>query len=311
MKYFVIHSGRDLQQVQEMMSQWSDKYENIQFIVLNGSQENWEGDAIARIRECGKVLYIVGKTSADSPYIQRELNIANDEDKDIYVYKLEESYRINECLTKSMKRGNAFVGEYEGEIIIKKARDRVYLLDEEALHDRMREDGSELERMLRGKSFEDKQTLLEQYKMFVQTSEDLVRRKQSVNSFYVTLTSLVLGAIVSIFCASKDLSQNIAGDNLMFYATIGLSMVGLVICGSWISLLRSYSDLNSDKIKIIGAIEAYLPLKLYETEWVMMARSLGNKKYRSFTRKEIVVAGIFCAMFAVVLALSIVLCLRA
>ena len=307
MKYFVIHSGRDLQQVQDMMSRWSDKYENIQFIVLNGSQENWEGDAIARIRECGKVLYIVGETSADSPYIQKELDMANNEDKDIYVYKLEASYRINECLTKSLKGGNAFAGEYEGEIIIKKARDRVYLLDEEGLHHRMRDDGSELERMLRGRSFEDKQTLLEQYKMFVQTSEDLVRRKQSVNSFYVTLTSLVLGAIVSIFCASKDLAQSIAGENLVYYATMGLSVVGLVICVSWISLLKSYSALNSDKIKIISAIEAYLPLKLYETEWVMMARSLGNKKYRSFTNKEIVVASIFCGMFALLLVLSVAL----
>lgn len=288
--------------MQDMISQWSEIHENIQFVVLNGSQENWEGDAIARIRECGKVLYIVGETSADSQYIQLELDFANNEEKDIYVYKLKESNRINDCLTKGRKNRNAFTGEYEGEIVIKKARDRVYLLDEEALHRRMSEDSGELDKILRGRSFEDKQTLLEQYKMFVQTSEDLVRRKQSVNSFYVTLTSLVLGAIVSVFCAYKDLSQAFTGGNLACYAVMGLSVVGFVICLSWINLLKSYSDLNSSKMKIISAIEAYLPLKLYETEWVVLTRDLGNKKYLSFTQKELLVAKIFCWMFVLLFA---------
>jgi len=307
MKYYVIHSGKDIEEVKRLMTKWSDAYENVQFVILEGNQTNWEGDAMARIRECGKVLYLVGEASAGSPYIQIELDIARKEAKDIYVYKLKASNKVNDCLMKTHKDQNLLQGEYEGEIIIGKAKEQVFLLSDDELKHRMEDDSQEVEKILKGGNYSDKEILMEQYKMFVQTSEDLVSRKQTVNTFYVTLNSILLGAIVSIVCAVGDI-MTVAGDNFVIYIIAAfLSVIGVVICCSWMTLLTSYSDLNASKMAIINCIEERLALKLFDTEWALLTRRIGNKKYRSFTVKELAVAKIFVALYVLIMIAAIVL----
>ena len=308
MKYFVIHSGKDFDSVKLLIRKWSEISDNIQFVVLEGSQSNWEGDATARIRECGKIIYIVGEFSADSPYIQIELDIAKKEDKDIYVYKLDESFRVNNCLLEENSDHALRNGEYEGEIIIGKARNRIHILDDHEIKNRLYLDSQEIELILKGSRFEDKDMLMAQYKMFVQTSEDLVKRKQSVNTFYVTLNSLMLSAIVSIVCAAGDILA-VAYNSMIIYVISGfLSIVGIVICFSWITLLNSYADLNSSKMDIINCIEERLALKLFDTEWALLTRRIGKRKYRSFTVKEISVAKIFLALYIVLFLVCAALC---
>lgn len=302
MKYFVIHSGKDFECAKKLMDAWSEIYDNAQFIVLEGNQENWQGDAVARIRECSKVLYIVGETSAQSPNIQIELDIANKENKEIYVYKLSKNNRVNDCLLND-KALNTSVGEYEGEYVIGKMRSRIFILDYEQLAKKMKNDSEEIEVILKGSDFSDKEILMEQYKMFVQTSEDLVNRKQSVNTFYVTLNSILLSGIVSVICAAGEILHIVSGNDIIYAISAFLSVIGIVICCSWITLLNSYSDLNASKMAIIGCIEERLALKLFDTEWALLTRRIGNKKYKSFTVKEVAVAKIFLGLYSVVIFL--------
>jgi hypothetical protein len=142
--------------------------------------------------------------------------------------------------------------------------------------------------------------------MFVETSEELVRRKQSVNTFYVTLNSILLSAVVSILCASSE-AELFKNPLVVYVLSAVLSVMGVVICCSWITLLRSYADLNASKMAIIGCIEEHLALKLYDTEWAILTRKIGNKKYKSFTVKEIAVAKIFLALYVITVASCIVL----
>lgn len=308
MKYFVVHSGKDFDSVKLLIRKWSEISDNIQFVILEGGQLDWEDDAIARIRECAKVIYIVGKFSADSQYIQFELDIAKKEDKDVYVYKLDDTCRVNDCLVEESSTYALRNGEYEGEVIFSKARKRVHILDDAELNNRLYSDSQEIEKILKGSSFEDKETLMAQYKIFVQTSEDLVKRKQSVNTFYVTLNSVMLSAIVSIVCAAGDILA-IAYNSMIIYVISGfISIVGVVICFSWITLLNSYADLNASKMGIISCIEERLALKLFDTEWALLTRKIGKRKYRSFTVKEISVAKIFLALYVVLIVVCIVLC---
>lgn len=308
MKYFVVHSGKDFDSVKVLIEKWSLISDNIQFVILEGNQSNWEGDATARIRECAKVLYIVGETSADSPYIQVELDITNKENKDIYVYRLDEDYRVNDCLLEMNDTNSMQNGECEGEIIIGKSRKRIHFLNETELCNRFYTDCQEVELILKGNRFEDKDTLMEQYKMFVQTSEDLVSRKQSVNTFYVTLNSILLSAVVSVICAAGDILL-IANDSVVIYIISGfLATIGVVICCSWITLLTSYADLNASKMAIISCIEERLALKLFDTEWALLTRRIGKRKYQSFTVKEIAVAKIFLMLYVILILVCVVLC---
>ncbi len=284
-----------------MTEEWSESFENAQFIMLEGSQENWEGDATARIRECGKVLYIVGEMSAKSKYIQIELDIAGREHKEIYVFPLQEDYEINECLKNAKKSVTALKGEYEGEIIINKAKERVYVLNEAELNDKFQKDSEEIRMILKSADFSDKDIIMQQYKMFVQTSEDLVKRKQSVNTFYVTLNSILLSAIVSVICSITELGKSDGGNVAIYLLFIFLSIMGIIVCCSWITLLKSYGDLNASKMDIIGCIEEHLALKLFDTEWAILSRRIGKKKYKSFTVKEIAVAKIFLALYGLLI----------
>lgn len=304
MKYFVIHSRADLARVKELIGEWTSLYANAQFIMLDGSQENWEGDATARIRECGKVLYAVGERSAESPFIATELDIVRREDKDIYVYPLAASNTVNDCL-KAGGTVKAKSGEYEGETVFSKTKARVFLCDDAELGRRMKKDSEEIEVILKSADFTNKDVIMEQYKMFVQTSEDLVSRKQAVNSFYVTLNSILLGAIVSVVCGLVADGKLAYGGMLAAGIAVFLSFVGGIICASWITLLESYGNLNGSKMAIISCIEEHLALKLFDTEWAILTRKIGSRKYKSFTVKETAVAKVFLALYGVVLAAGI------
>ena len=89
MRYFVIHSGSDMEKsVKPLIEFWAQNCTAAQFIILNGTQETWEADAVAKIRQAEKVIYIVGKNSHASPNIEKEIGIALKEKKFIYVVKL-------------------------------------------------------------------------------------------------------------------------------------------------------------------------------------------------------------------------------
>ena len=309
MKYFVVHSGKDFDSIKKLINKWSEISDSLQFVVLEGNQSDWEDEATARIRECGKILYVVGKTSYESPYIQKELEISHKEKKDIYVYKLEESNRVNDSLLDAAGTYGMQSGEIEGEIIIKKAQKRIHFYNEDELCNRFFQDSKEVEMILKGNGFDDKDTLMEQYKMFVQTSEDLVSRKQSVNTFYVTLNSLLLGGIISIVCAAADIFQLVSNNAAVYFVSGFLAVIGVVICWSWITLLISYADLNASKMAIISCIEERLALKLFDTEWALLTRRIGKRKYQSFTVKEIGVAKIFLVLYVVLILACVALIL--
>ncbi len=302
MKYFVIHSRADLDRVHELIGEWTSRYVNAQFIMLDGNQENWEGDATARIRECGKVLYAVGEKSAASPFIETELDIVRREHKDVYVYPLAPGNPINDSL-KTKGTVEAIGGEFEGETVFSKTKAHVFVCDDAELNRRLKKDSEEIEMILKAADFDNKDIIMEQYKMFVQTSEDLVGRKQAVNTFYVTLNSILLGGIVSVFCALPDF---LTGHSYLIYLlTVFLSAIGVTVCLSWITLLHSYSDLNSSKMAIISCIEEHLALKLFDTEWAILTRTIGNKKYKSFTVKEVAIAWIFFTLYIILAVASV------
>ena len=99
MRYFVIHSGSDMEKsVKPLIEFWAQNCTAAQFIILNGTQETWEADAVAKIRQAEKVIYIVGENSHASPNIEKEIGIALKERKFIYVVKLNGKYILNKSV---------------------------------------------------------------------------------------------------------------------------------------------------------------------------------------------------------------------
>lgn len=137
------------------------------------------------------------------------------------------------------------------------------------------------------------QLLLEQYKIFVQSSESLMVRRQTINSFYITANT-VLVALFAAVVALKDVSHL-----LIIWSGLALSTIGIVITRAWKTILLSYGKLNSSKIKVISAIEKRLPVSLYDLEWSVMSNDTSNGGYKPFTKSEATTAATFFWLYII------------
>lgn len=96
--------------------------------------------------------------------------------------------------------------------------------------------------------------LLKQYELFVNSSEKISSKRMAANNFY-------LGANTALFAVAGYLS--ILSKS---FIVIMLSLIGIVLCLSWISNLASYKRLNSAKFRVIHELEEYLPARVFTKE---------------------------------------------
>ena len=305
MHYFIIHSGRDYDKVKVLLDDWGASLNRFKCSILKGTQNDWHDDARAKIRSADKVIYFVGELSANNENIDWELDVAIAENKDIYVYKLCEEYALNKILDPSKWKTSIQKGN-DGEIVFSSARQLFYITGSEDIKSKLREDDDYISSHLESSRGSDIDVAMKQYEMFVETSEELVRRKQSVNSFYITINSLIISIVLAAFALSEKLNvfgQSIGSSTIIICLS---SIVGCIICFSWHSLLQSYADLNSSKMKIISYIETQLAYNLYDTEWQLVSKKMGNRKYKSFSAKEKFIAKLFFALYIILFIVGII-----
>jgi len=137
-----------------------------------------------------------------------------------------------------------------------------------------------------GKKFQEH--ILEQYKLYVQTAENVSARRDSANRYFLSINTV-------LFSISGYLSLN----NYEFW-TILISVVGLLISIIWYIAILSYKNLNSGKFAVIHLLEKELPAKLFDYEWKFLEEGK-TKKYNKLTVVEKNVPLIFSAMYLVVI----------
>jgi hypothetical protein len=86
--------------------------------------------------------------------------------------------------------------------------------------------------------------LLEQYKLYVEMADPVSIRRQTTNSYFLSINTALLA--FDGYLASKDLTANLW--------LIGCA--GIVLSVLWFQIIASYRDLNSAKFKVLGEIEA-------------------------------------------------------
>ncbi|MDR1818801.1 MAG: hypothetical protein LBR15_00950 [Methanobrevibacter sp.] len=107
------------------------------------------------------------------------------------------------------------------------------------------------------KSLEDKDKLLfEQYKIYLQMSNDLSTRRDSCNKFYTVLVGSTLTVTSFLYVNKFPLFLLL----IPLLITIGLSR-------NWKNHIVEYRKLNSAKFEIINYIEKYLPTNGFTIEW--------------------------------------------
>lgn len=117
------------------------------------------------------------------------------------------------------------------------------------------------------------------YRMMVESSEQLIQRRQKTNAFFIT----VIGSLLAIAgLLVKTGAINCESIGILY----GFSVVGLLLCNSWRNLIDNYGKLNKAKFDVILRLEKDLSAQIYAAEWIALGKGLRPQKYKSFTSTE-------------------------
>ena len=136
--------------------------------------------------------------------------------------------------------------------------------------------------------------LLEQYKLYVQSAENVSARRVASNRYLLTLNA----ALVALYgLQSANFGQG--------YWTLLIPVIGIPVSLLWYLIIKSHADLNRIKFDVIHEFEQHLPAAMYRYEWKLAEEGHG-KTYRSATTIERWIPILFAALH-VVLAIMIIL----
>jgi hypothetical protein len=120
--------------------------------------------------------------------------------------------------------------------------------------------------------------VLEQYKLYVELADRLTERRQSANSFFLTLNAFMFSAIG--FTLGRTLAVQ---EWLAFYALV----LALTQCLLWYRIINSYRRLSEAKFSVIAEFETILPAAPWtRAEWAALGEGKSPRKYRLLTSVE-------------------------
>ena len=143
-----------------------------------------------------------------------------------------------------------------------------------------------------GESF--KSDLLEQYKLYVQSAENVSSRRVTSNRYLLTINA----ALVALYgLQSANFGQG--------YWTLLIPIIGIPVSLLWYLIIKSHADLNRIKFDVIHQFEQHLPAAMYKYEWHLAEKGQG-KAYRAVTTIERWIPALF-GVLHVILAVMIIL----
>lgn len=130
------------------------------------------------------------------------------------------------------------------------------------------------------------------YELYVASADNISSRRQTANSFYLSINTAIIGATGYISEGGSSYAWSI-------------SLAGILLCIAWQRAVRAYKDLNSGKFKVIHEIEKKLPISVYTSEWEAIGRGKNASLYLPFTRIEIWIPRVFIALHIAMITFSV------
>ena len=116
--------------------------------------------------------------------------------------------------------------------------------------------------------------LLEQYKLYVQSAENVSTRRVASSRYLLTLNAAFI-ALYGLQSASFGQSN----------WTLLIPVVGIPVSVLWYRIIKSHANLNQIKFDVIHEFERYLPVEMYRYEWYLAEEGKG-KSYKTVTTLE-------------------------
>jgi hypothetical protein len=130
--------------------------------------------------------------------------------------------------------------------------------------------------------------ILEQYKLYVEMADRISSRRDSTNTFFLTLNIIMLSILA--FCIEKN--------KISLFTISIVCLSSMILCYVWKRLLLSYKQLNTGKYIVVGELEKKLPASPYwSAEWKVLGEGKDSKKYKPLTHIEKYIPMIFLILY--------------
>ena len=146
------------------------------------------------------------------------------------------------------------------------------------------------ENLIRKGTYDDHFTtsLMEQYKVYIQTADNVSARRIATSRYLLTLSV----SLIAVYGFQLSvLSQ--------WYFTFLVPIVGIIVSLLWYKIIKSHRGLNEIKFKIIHELEQNLPVALFTREWRMTKEN--SKSYTNVTDIERWIPFLFMGIHAFLL----------
>jgi hypothetical protein len=146
------------------------------------------------------------------------------------------------------------------------------------------------------KSTQNSDILLKQYEVYVELMDRVYERRSKVNTFYLSLNSILLTGLAAF------LSQAISPQTNYAWILVAVS-AGIVFCIIWRRAILSSKALIVAKYKVIHLLETRLPARSFGVEWDIVKQ--GKHKYTPFSDIEGIIPLVFVGAYTVIAVLSL------
>lgn len=124
------------------------------------------------------------------------------------------------------------------------------------------------------------ETLIEQYKLYVEMADNVSKRRQDANKFYISLMSALIPVLVFVLDKGSEIAIS---PNLILLI---VSFMGILISLIWYLNINSYRQLNGAKFQVINDLEKKLPYQGFTREWDFLQQGKKSKVYLELTKVE-------------------------
>ncbi len=244
MKLFVCHRSKDEEKVSELLkSMQCELPDNFCIQREMKHTENWKKNVEKRIDMVDAVLFVMSVDTFSSEAIKWEF-------------------------AKSKQIGKQVLGLFIGEAFYDNP------LSEQGYS--VFHSNDEVVEYLKHFHSDNRELLIEQYKMMVNSTEKVTEQRLKVHNLFFTVTSTLLSLSLVV---GKSLGFTKAG-------IVGMLVIAAMVYITtffWQKLIESYGKLNKGKFQIIDQIEKQLQTNMFEREWNVLVNEI---KYESNTVTE-------------------------
>ena len=137
---------------------------------------------------------------------------------------------------------------------------------------------------------EQKQELLEIYKLHADLADRVSQRREGANRLYV---SLLVGLVLFAAAILRFGTDGLSVDTVLFWT----GALGSILAISWYIVIRSYRQLNTGKFNALQDMERQLAYPFFTKEWELLGQGKKRNRYWRLTVVETALPSLLFLLF--------------